>query len=537
MEPEETHSYVPTQEALTNVLLEQPYNIHAYYQRALEYGRLRYPDLCAGDCYKALLLLDAARDKSDEYHEEALASLEVSMQGKGDNLEVEIDSLLSASYMKLISCLIQCGDLRAAYDFCKRGERRFSDRSKGALQEKCEDYEILIENKTKGILGKENVDRPFDFPDRGSVRREIYPWNKHEPDRQGPTYISSLNEQLHGTPCYVDMANLTQVGNSANDAVVQQLGLFAAKDILPGETVLTEVSPLTARLQADSGRCDFCALKLNETLGDGEEEYLCGGCLQALFCSESCRENAGSTYHAAACGCETEYLTQSAPQRETADALMFQLLVRTVAMSETQSKHPLDLQQTHSLWGDFEPSPSSIASTPVKPTLPFSFKYNIHLPLTALEELGINLYTSLARYDFWIFNTLYAKFRGVASAKADSRTGKLEACAVHPLWCLANHSCAPNVKWEMEGPMRLSARTEGEVVRWGGKSHEDGGPRSEGGIRKGEQIWNHYCDVELPVAERRAWMRGSLGGDCMCERCVWEAACEKGEPEGEDGGS
>lgn len=44
-----------------------------------------------------------------------------------------------------------------------------------------------------------------------------------------------------------------------------------------------------------------------------------------------------------------------------------------------------------------------------------------------------------------------------------------------------------------------------------------------GGLREGEEVLNHYCDVELKVKERREWARGSLGGDCMCGRCRREA--------------
>ena len=47
-----------------------------------------------------------------------------------------------------------------------------------------------------------------------------------------------------------------------------------------------------------------------------------------------------------------------------------------------------------------------------------------------------------------------------------------------------------------------------------------------GGIKAGEEILNHYCDVDLKVQERREWARGSLGGWCMCERCRREAAVE-----------
>jgi hypothetical protein len=45
-----------------------------------------------------------------------------------------------------------------------------------------------------------------------------------------------------------------------------------------------------------------------------------------------------------------------------------------------------------------------------------------------------------------------------------------------------------------------------------------------GGIKAGEEILSHYCDIELSVQERREWAKGSLGGCCMCGRCRREAA-------------
>jgi hypothetical protein len=35
-----------------------------------------------------------------------------------------------------------------------------------------------------------------DYPDRGFVRRELYPWNIHEPDRFLEQSIVHLNEQM-----------------------------------------------------------------------------------------------------------------------------------------------------------------------------------------------------------------------------------------------------------------------------------------------------------------------------------------------------
>ncbi len=48
----------------------------------------------------------------------------------------------------------------------------------------------------------------------------------------------------------------------------------------------------------------------------------------------------------------------------------------------------------------------------------------------------------------------------------------------------------------------------------------------EPGIKEGNEILSHYCDIELPVKERREWAKGSLGGWCMCGRCRREAGEE-----------
>ena len=89
---------------------------------------------------------------------------------------------------------------------------------------------------------------------------------------------------------------------------------------------------------------------------------------------------------------------------------------------------------------------------------------------------------------------------------------------MHPMWCLANHSCDPNVTWEWAGSIEFKVREE--RAQWEGKE----GRTNEAGIRKDQEVLNHYTDVRLPVQGRRDWAYGALGGNCMCERCVWEAS-------------
>lgn len=50
-------------------------------------------------------------------------------------------------------------------------------------------------------------------------------------------------------------------------------------------------------------------------------------------------------------------------------------------------------------------------------------------------------------------------------------------------------------------------------------------------IPKGQEIWNHYTDVdEADYRVRRGRLREVLGGECMCERCVQEGAGVKVVP-------
>ena len=144
---------------------------------------------------------------------------------------------------------------------------------------------------------------------------------------------------------------------------------------------------------------------------------------------------------------------------------------------------------------------------------------------------------------------MYAKFRGVADAKESIWDGKPETAGVYGLWCLANHSCNPNVDWSAEGLRTFIVRDEkvwnkpiketderglnerdrngiDKVNAQASISSDEPQGRELGeshGIKKGEEIWSHYTDIgEEDFRVRRGRLREVLGGDCMCERCIWE---------------
>ncbi|CAM1505520.1 Fc.00g111570.m01.CDS01 [Cosmosporella sp. VM-42] len=534
---------------LTEGLVSLPYDLILYLDRAVVYSELGYPDLAASDAYRALLLTDEVLDESFEYHEQALECLQmhtavplpdVLAHGNLADEELRIPDIegdaeagqdaprrLAATasvraYQILSVSLLLCGCLQSARKFCDRG-----------LQMSPTNQELLntkgnIETMARRRLRRDDISNT-ELPDRGLVRREIYPWNEHEPDRFSPETLADLNTHLgqKAPKCAVEVATLPVLLDGASNTdgyeiipTCKQLGIFAQEDIEPGEAVLTEYSLLTANNRLKEAVCDACSSELPK-LGSENEPVNCPECYDTVFCTQYCFDQAQERYHPAVCDKDVDAIAKDEDASEADQTLYLLLLARIMAIAAHEEVHPLDVRDVKYIWGDFVPSRtndinvSPNAGPPPEWTLPFSFKYNIETPLHVLEKMDIDIYATLAEYDLWVLNTLYAKFRGTASARKNPRDGRPDVAAVHPYWCLANHDCDPNVSWEWGGRMVLEARRERVL---------DGRP---GGIKKGEEILNHYCDVSLPVQQRREWAQGSLGGWCMCKRCRDEAAAEE----------
>ncbi|KAF2863453.1 hypothetical protein K470DRAFT_262191 [Piedraia hortae CBS 480.64] len=433
-----------------STLLLQPencYSVGLYIYSAHVYLALDYPDLATGEAYKALLLADAANDESDEYHSVATA----------DGLHEE--EYLPLVFKTLVFALKECG--------CRDAAR---------------EYAALARRRIPGIE-IEDVNGPED----GWARREVYPWNEYEGDRLGDENLNDLNVMMRAVAPKLEVRTV-ELPRLDGDGGWMQLGVFAKVDIDKDEVVLKERSMLTANNRLHETLCDGCSAELSsrtETTG-------CDECDEVVFCSEECKERSWQAYHSAQCGSDSEAILKDVAPADAADALYTLLLVRVLCMALAQGRNPLQLREVRTLWGDFG----------INRRLPFSFEYAVRLPLHVLEKLDIDVFAD-RRFDVWIFNTLYAKFRGTASARLSRPASGPDVGAVHPAWCLANHSCDPNVTWQWAADIKLIARRP---------------------IRAGEEVLNHYCDVDLPVHERREWARGALGGNCRCARCCSELA-------------
>lgn len=532
---------------LTDALAASPYDLILYLERAVTYSHLAYPDLAAGDAYRALLLTDEVLDESFEYHEQArdalqaysptpcpevlnhgrliqdLASLTDGECGNSGGPHHLLARLASVRCFQILSLsLLLCGCLKSALSFCERGL------STVPHNKELREIKGYIEQVARRRL-RMHPDEALEInrlPDRGVVRREVYPWNTYEPDRFSEESLAFLNQQLSemAPKCEVKVSKLPVLleGESNTDQyeiipTCNQLGIFAKEDIAPRETVLKEYSLLTANNRHKESTCDACGTEL-PPLDGNSRAVSCPQCHDTIFCDEFCYSKAQEQYHPAVCEKDVDSIAKDPDARDADESLYLLLLARLLAMSAHQDIHPLEVREIKYIWGDFVPTAlndidgSVTEEPPPEWTLPFSFKYNVEIPLHILEKMDIDIYATLERHDLWVFNTAFSKFRGTASARKNPRDGRPDVAAVHPFWCLANHDCNPNVTWEWGGRMVLWARDTRVVGN------------QPGGIRAGEEILNHYCDVNLPVQQRREWARGSLGGWCMCRRCRDEAA-------------
>lgn len=579
MEDRKRETTLGLRQEKTALLHSDAHNPLRHLERGWIHEELDLPDLAAADAYRALSLFETVIDPdSSEYHAKARnisvltdeLDQEDSSEQWCDNDEdggnftltsrADYDENIGHVYRLLVRSLVKCGCLKDAYEFCIQGMALPDDHLKD--DEGLKEQLHTIKQSVTGKQAAQLVDP--DAPDfepsllnsQGFARRILYPWNTHEPERKSPETLELLNKMLSevSSKCEVravtlpalhsplvdeqdkKMGKCSQKEEESEPEVSIQLGLFAKEDIAPGEIILRESSFLTATNRLHDDFCDACNGPLPD-LSSESSAVACEDCDDIIFCSSSCADAAQDIYHGAVCGQDgLASIGKSTPDpKEKADYLYLLLLGRAIAMAATQQIHPLDLPEVKYIWGDFYPwedledddhhNNPSPATFPPGSTLPFSFQLNILQPMRMLEEMEIDPFSSLPLYDTWILNTLYAKFRGTASGRLSTWDGGPEVCAVHPLWCLANHSCDPNVRWEWGGEITFVAREKERKVRW---KTSDGelGPSCEGGIKKDEEILNHYCDVGLGVKDRREWAMGALGGACLCERCLFEAGEE-----------
>lgn len=133
----------------------------------------------------------------------------------GSNNEGPQWRLIISRYVVLITSLIDCGCFRSAHNYSERAFKAFPGNPlfvvhRDALVQNLRSYFHISGDDFDAVVVQE-------YPDKGFVRRELYPWNEYEPDRFSADVLQYLNEEMaHIAPKLeanvVELPFLTSVG-------------------------------------------------------------------------------------------------------------------------------------------------------------------------------------------------------------------------------------------------------------------------------------------------------------------------------------
>jgi hypothetical protein len=435
------------------------YNLNTWLSRAEYFLALNYPELAAGDAYKALLLIE--RDYNDPEAGET-----------SDKKRKAQDVLSQALYD--CHCHRELMELRESMSLSNEAHDKFAG---------IEDMVTRKEEaaNTLGGTSQEVKDRVRD----GGVITVDYTWIPRKHSIRNQKLVDFVNAELiDGTEprnCYWGRSTLASDGD--------MMGMFAARDFKPGEHLLLDRTATAACSDPERGACDNCFGRL---LGPSTEAPCCA----VLYCSPDCRDLAITTYHKALCtrGDFSWLQTRASGLTHNASPLRPLLMLRVLAtcVQAGHSMHPLD----HPLLARLQPL-SNRAHLDV-----FTLAESIVTPLEILEQLGIDIFGDL-RFDTMVLHTIWSRLANNKAGSPDPRLGFVDEISPHlPLF---NHACEPNVEWRRrDGSTTILFTVKREV-------------------KAGQELFSSYLDVGgMGLEERTQALWPWFEGPCLCETCRWE---------------
>lgn len=279
-------------------------------------------------------------------------------------------------------------------------------------------------------------------------RPRPYPWLDGQHRTRADAVLDSWNAEFRANMGTVSRRPCCRVGRGAfskhpeSEGGREDIGVFALRDILKHELLVRDRTQL---------------LEASHDDGTGCCELTCAGCRDSRMQADT-----GAPY--------------------------LVLLVQCLRRSRTDgASHPLE----HALLARLRPHYRSGDEQIIIPE-------DVALQNRSLLRLGIDIFTDL-NVDTWVLYTIQARL-------ANNAWTGLDRAGLHSLFAAFNHSCEPNVAWQLDHDrVTLDIR----AVR---------------DISAEEQLFVTY-DTWLdgkPLEARRVELLHWLDGPCQCSRCLRE---------------
>jgi hypothetical protein len=450
-----------TLESYNERIAYHPYDPQAWFARGHCMWLLNFPELAAGDIYKAKLLQARASENNEEMRESV--------------------------YDLLVGALQACHCQWDAAEILEESIKRPGSLWREEATERVEALRELLKRKEEAarVLGG----TPHELRDRvrdGGVLTVNYPWTMERHLTRPPELVKSVNEELRGVDdeatCFLGKSTL------AKDSGEDMLGMFAARDIRAGESILTDRTATGICSTPSPKACSNCYARSSNTPRKAT-------CCSESYCSAECLDLAMNTYHKVLCGKDMDWL--QAPARgltHNASPLRPLLMLRVLAtcVQAGLDKSPLD----HPLIARLKPLAN-------KDHLDvFTLTESIISPIKILEQLGVDVFAN-RNFDTEVLHSVWTRLANNKAGSLDPRLGFVDEITPHlPLF---NHSCNPNVEWRRENgstTVRFSAIKS---------------------VAKGEELFCSYLNVGcFPMKQRQEMLWPWFEGPCLCSRCEEE---------------
>lgn len=577
-----THGYEVTASStqlLTETIAQLPYDPTLWLLRAQLLLSLGYPELAAGDAYKARLLIQAAIQESKSplgsavrlqlgyalYFRYYIRTLPQLLKSNGevrvpnDTTSVPIDETLAttlqnhkhASYTILLISLQHANDFHSALSLALDSSSPTSPSTSVSTPQSDEDDDpgskVHI-TELRAILHAKRqaceqvyASSPAEIETavrNGSVIARRYPWMRESGRHRGKEMVEEMGR---------DVSKLTQGKCLIKKSEVSdgEIGVFAAKTMGEGEVLCVEAPEVL--VSGSAMRCVSCCAYV------GDEDARVMKCCGRRSCNKDCAEDGATVFHQEKCGrlregffCagllatldkdadegdEPEISQRSTHTNTRMHNAYLSLAARTLSnagSTHTRSLHPLtSVPAIARLVANYN------SSTP----RPFRLSTHIASPIAFLiRQCDVDIFAD-ARFDTWVLHTIRLRIenneaqgfvpvekerkdRGKEKEKHEGSESGNESVYIQGMWnahSAMNHSCDPNVEWVDCLPSKGARKG-----RVGLKMC-----RTLRKIDAGEELCHAYLDVQGigDCAERAAVLAPWVGDvGCACVRCRRERA-------------
>jgi hypothetical protein len=295
--------------------------------------------------------------------------------------------------MVLVRALSQMRALTDVINICRSALTKFPNEAgfDTQLAFAHEDLETVSAHlKQQGV---KNKDRQAQLSS-GGVRMRLYPWTPKEYRTRNQGQIDAARAELKRCSTKLQIQPSILAGSSAHTNKSACLGMFAKKNILPGDVVLSAPALISASNKPFAIRCYNCHADLSLA-----SSFSLSCCPSLRFCSLECRDISESYYHKALCGRDYKeaLMTSEASKAGTDSGAVKELVfLRILALCIQAEGHPLQHPMIARLVPQYNP----------ETVIPWRLRDFIISPIEILQSLGVDIFAA-SQYDTWVLQTIW----------------------------------------------------------------------------------------------------------------------------------